>query len=70
MNGWNDFFYFFIIGATLLLDLLGFSLTIILPDTHSRIGRFFRSYFIALALGVFSVLLENVLCTPSSASRR
>ena len=61
MNGWNDFFYFFIIGATLLLDVLGFCLTIILPDTHSRIGRFFRTYFIVLTLGVFSVLLENIL---------
>lgn len=61
MNGWSDFFYFFIIGATLLLDVLGFCLTIILPDNHSRIGRFFRTYFIVLTLGVFSVILENVL---------
>ncbi len=44
-----------------MLDVLGFCLTIILPDTHSRIGRFFRTYFIFLTLGVFSVLLENIL---------
>ena len=61
MNGWNDFFYFFIIGATLLLDVLGLFLTIILPDNHSRIGRFFRTCFIVLTLGVFSVVLENIL---------
>lgn len=60
MNSWNSFFYFFIIGTTLLLDVLGFCLTIILPDTDRRIRRFYQTCFIILALGVFSVILENV----------
>ena len=60
MNSWNSFFYFFIIGTTLLLDVLGLCLTIILPDTDRRIRRFYQTYFIILALGVFSVILENV----------
>ena len=55
MNSWNSFFYFFIIGTTLLLDVLGLCLTIILPDTDRRIRRFYQTYFIILALGVFSL---------------
>ena len=50
MNSWNSFFYFFIIGTTLLLDVLGLCLTIILPDTDRRIRRFYQTYFIILAL--------------------
>ena len=42
MNSWNSFFYFFIIGTTLLLDVLGLCLTIILPDTDRRISEWYR----------------------------
>ena len=43
MNGWNDFFYFFIIGVTVLLSALGLWLIVITPEIDRVSKRFFRS---------------------------
>ena len=72
MNGWNDFFYYFIIGATLLLSMLGLWLTAIMPGVDRWNKRFFRSFFIVLILNDCTVLTDIVLrfySAPSAAIR-
>ena len=41
MNGWTDYFYYFIIGATLLLSMLGLWFIAIIPGINGWHKRFF-----------------------------
>ena len=61
MNGWNDFFYYFTIGSTLLLSTLGLWFTAIMPGIGSWNKRFFRSFFIVLILNDCIVLTDIIL---------
>ena len=58
MNDWINFFYFFIIGAALLLSVLGLWLTAILPGVEKWSRRFFRNYFIVLFAACLFGLIE------------
>ena len=58
MNSWIDHFYFFIIGAALLLSVLGLWLTAILPAVDRWSRRFFRNYFIVLFAACLLGLIE------------
>ena len=58
MNGWIEYFYFFIIGAALLLSVLGLWLTAILPAVDRWSRRFFRNYFIVLFAACLLGLIE------------
>ena len=66
MNGWNDFFYYFIIGSTLLLSTLGLWFTAIMPGVDHWNRRFFRSFFLVLILSVCSVLTDIALRAASA----
>ena len=66
MNGWNDFFYYFIIGSTLLLSTLGLWFTAIMPGVDRWNRRFFRSFFLVLILSVCSVLTDIALRAVSA----
>ena len=61
MNGWDDFFYFFIIGVTELLSALGLWFTVIMPGIDRVSKRFFRIFFLVLMLCDFSCLADTVL---------
>ena len=61
MNGWNDFFYYFIIGSTLLLSTLGLCFIAIMPGIDRWKKRFFRSFFIVLMLNDCTVMTDIVL---------
>ena len=61
MNGWNDFFYYFIIGSTLLLSALGLCFIAIMPGIDRWKKRFFRSFFIVLMLNDCTVMTDIVL---------
>jgi hypothetical protein len=66
VNGWNDFFYYFIIGSTLLLSTLGLWFTAIMPGVDHWNRRFFRSFFLVLILSVCSVLTDIALREASA----
>ena len=66
MNGWNDFFYYVIIGSTLLLSTLGLWFTAIMPGVDRWNRRFFRSFFLVLILSVCSVLTDIALRAASA----
>ncbi len=68
MNVWNDFFYYFIIGATLLLSALGLWFTAIMPGIDRWNKRFFRSFFIVLMLSVCTVLTDIALRANTAPS--
>ena len=68
MNGWNSFFYYFIIGATLLLSTLGLWFTAIMPGIDRWNKRFFRSFFIVLMSSVCTVLTDIALRAYSAPS--
>ena len=68
MNGWNDFFYYFIIGAMLLLSTLGLMFTAIMPGIDSWNKRFFQSFFIVLILNDCTVLADIILRAFSAPS--
>ena len=72
MNGWTDYFYYFIIGVTLLLSMLGLWFTAIIPGINGWNKRFFRCFFIVLILNVCTVLTDIILrsySVPSVAIR-
>ena len=72
MNGWTDYFYYFTIGATLLLSMLGLWFTAIIPGIYGWNKRFFRCFFIVLILNVCTVLTDIILrsySVPSVAIR-
>jgi hypothetical protein len=68
VNVWNDFFYYFIIGATLLLSALGLWFTAIMPGIDRWNKRFFRSFFIVLMLSVCTVLTDIALRANTAPS--
>ena len=61
MNNWVDFYYFFIVGASLLLSVLGLGFTRIMPGTDRWNKRFFRRYFIVLMAASLAGLGEMIL---------
>jgi len=61
VNGWGEFFYYFIIGASLLLCALGLWFTAIMPGIDRWSKRFFRAFFALLMLSVFVVLADIAL---------
>ena len=65
MNGWLDFFYCFILGAALLLALLGVWLTAVMPGLDRWNRRFFRSYFVVLTVCCVLATMETaIVCFP------
>ena len=62
MNGWIDYFYFFILGAALLLAALGVWFTVIMPGLDRWSRRFFRSYFLVLTACCVFAFAEILLC--------
>ncbi|MBR3016274.1 MAG: histidine kinase [Clostridia bacterium] len=58
MSGWNSSFYIFIIGAVLLLSLMGLWFTAILPGMDRWSKRFFQSYFAVFLLCCFCAVTE------------
>ena len=61
MNGWIDFFYFFICGAALLLSVLALWFTAIMPGIDRWSKRFFLLFFTVLMLNCITGLLETVM---------
>ncbi len=61
MNSWINSFYYFIIGASLLLSVMGLWFTILIPGIDRWSKRFFLVFFILLLLSSLSVLIELVL---------
>lgn len=68
MNDWNSFFYLFIIGAILLLSVLGLWLTAIMPESDRWSQRFFRIFFIVLILNACTSLIDTVMNYYSAPS--
>ena len=68
MNNWIDFFFFFIIGVTLLLSMMGLWLTGIMPGIDHWGKRFFKGYFFVHMLTALSSLASMVLCYFSAPS--
>jgi len=72
VNGWTAFFYYFTIGATLLLSMLGLWFTAIMPGIDGWNKRFFRLFFIVLILNDCIVLTDIALrsyAVPGAAIR-
>ena len=61
MIGWNDFFYFFILGVMELLSVLGLWFTVIMPGIERVSKRFFRSFFVVLMLCGLTGLADSFL---------
>ena len=61
MNGWIDAFYYFIIGAALLLSVMGLWFTALIPGIDRWNKRFFLIHFIVLLLAGISALIGMVL---------
>lgn len=61
MNGWNDSFYYFITGASLLLSVMGLWFTALIPGIDRWSKRFFLSYFGVLLVSSVSVLVGIIL---------
>lgn len=61
MNEWLDFFFVFMLGAALLVSVVGLWLTAVMPSFDGWSKRFFQTYFTVLMLSCFSCLLEMVL---------
>ena len=66
MNNWIDFFYFFLLGAALLLSVLGVGFTAIMPGMERWSKRFFRDYFLVLMGCCLSGFAEMVLALFSA----
>ena len=60
MNGWSDYFYIFILGAALLLSVMGLWFISIIPGIDRWSKRFFLSYFFSFILCCITCLLEIV----------
>lgn len=61
MNGVINSFYFFIIGAALLLSVMGLWFSALIPGIDRWSKRFFLHYFFVLLLSSVSCLVEMVL---------
>jgi two-component sensor histidine kinase len=66
VNNWIDFFYFFLLGAALLLSVLGVGFTVIMPGMERWSKRFFRDYFLVLMGCCLSGFDEMVLALFSA----
>jgi len=58
---WNEFFYYFVIWATLMLSTLGLWFTAIMPGIDGWSKRFFRSFFVVLISSDCTVLIDSVM---------
>ncbi len=69
MSEWSIPFYFFIIGAAMLLTVLGLLLTAILPYLERWSKRFFFSYFFVLMIcciaSIFDIIFLRYYHSPS-----
>ena len=61
MNNWIEPFYYFIIGATMLLTVMGLWFTVIIPGIDRWSRRFFLVYFLILMLCSFISLADMIL---------
>lgn len=61
MISWIDFFYFFIIGAALLLGMMGLWFIAVMPGADRWGKRFFLGFFGVLMLGSISCLVGTVM---------
>ena len=68
MNSWINFFYFFIIGVTMLLSMMGLWFTAILPGIDRWDKRFYKRYFLVLMLTGLSGLAGMILYYSSAPS--
>ena len=59
MSGWNSSFYIFIIGAVLLLSLMGLWFTAVLPGMDRWSKRFFLGYFTVFLLCCLCAVTES-----------
>ena len=66
MNRWIDSFYFFIIGAMLLLSMMGLWFTAILPGIDRWGKRFFHGFFLSLMLNGACGFADMVLYNSSA----
>jgi two-component sensor histidine kinase len=66
MTNWLDFFYFFLLGASLLLSGLGLWFTAIMPGIELWSKHFFRDYFLVLMGCCLSGFDEMVLALFSA----
>ena len=67
MTNWLDFFYFFLLGAALLLSVLGVGFTAIMPGMEQWSKRFFRDYFLVLmgcCLSGFAEMIFALFSAP------
>ena len=67
MIGWVDIFFFFIIGAALLLSVLGLWFTAVIPGLDRWSKRFFLCYFVVLMLCGVSGLAGTVISYASGS---
>ena len=58
MNNWNNFFYCFILGASLLLSIMGVWFTRILPGHDHWSKRFFLHYFLFMTVACLAGVAE------------
>ena len=65
MSSWIDFFYFFILGAALLLSTLGLWFTAIMSAVDRWSRRFFMAYFSVLIVCCLISLTEMFLLNDS-----
>lgn len=67
MNNWNEPFYFFLIGASVLLSVMGLWFTAIMPGIERWSKCFFRGYFLILMMNCvfgFAEMLLRYLPAP------
>ena len=61
MNNWNDFIYYFIIGVTLILSVLGLRFIAVMPWIDLWNKRFFRTLFFVLIMKVCTTLTDSAM---------
>ena len=67
MNDWISFFYYFIIGAAMMLTVMGLWFTFILPFMDRWSRRFFTAYFSVLFLCSLASLIDLIVFRVPSA---
>ena len=68
MNGCTDAFFYFIIGASLMLSVMGLWFTALIPGIDRWSKRFFLIYFIVLLVSSISALVGMVLSYSAVSS--
>ena len=61
MNSWIEFFFYFIIGAAMLLTVMGLWFTVIMPCMDRWSRRFFIGYFSVLLLCSVASLVDMII---------